>query len=316
MTSLPETVFVAGHRGMVGSAVCRRLERESVRVLTADRNELDLTNAAMTREYFATHRPDAVLFAAAKVGGIGANASYPVEFLSDNVLMAVSAINAAYESDVSRFLFLGSTCIYPRDCPQPIDEDSLLTGPLEKTNEAYALAKITGLKLCDYYRQQYGVLFHSAMPTNLYGPGDNYHPENSHVLPALIARFHEAKLSESPSVTIWGTGSPRREFLYVDDLADALIHLLTLDDPPSWVNVGTGIDQTILELAELVAKTVGYWGTIQTDPSRPDGTPVKCCDVSRLHNTGWQHKTSLADGLKRTYEAYLDEVGADRLRSV
>ncbi len=311
-----EKIFVAGHRGMVGSAVCRRLSEENVQVVTASRDVLDLTDPSAVDAFFATHRFDAVVFAAAKVGGIVANRTYPVEFLSDNVLMASHAINAAYRTKVSRFLFLGSTCIYPRDCPQPIDEESLLTGPLESTNEAYALAKITGLKLCQYYRRQYGAMFHSAMPTNLYGPGDNYHPENSHVLPALIRRFHEAKLAAAPSVTIWGTGSPRREFLYVDDLADALVHLLGVDDPPDWVNVGTGQDQTILELARAVARTVGYTGEIETDPSRPDGTPIKRTNVDRLHSLGWKHRVDLRQGLALAYEAFLAEATAGELRTV
>ncbi|MGI9473189.1 MAG: GDP-L-fucose synthase family protein [Rubripirellula sp.] len=309
-------VFVAGHRGMVGSAVCRRLAAGPCEVLTASRPELDLTNAKGTESFFESHRPDTVIFAAAKVGGIVANQTFPVEFLSENVLMAVHAINAAFKSGVRRFLFLGSTCIYPRDCPQPIAEESLLSGPLEPTNEAYALAKIAGLKLCQYYRQQHGVMFHSAMPTNLYGPGDNYHPEHSHVMPALIRRFHEAKETESPVVTIWGSGTPRREFLYVDDLADALVHLTTVESPPDWVNVGSGVDQTILDLAKMVAETVGYKGKIVTDPSRPDGTPIKCTDVSRLHRLGWHHQIDLAEGLQRTYQSFLTETGAGQLRSV
>ncbi|QDV63169.1 GDP-L-fucose synthase family protein [Crateriforma conspicua] len=309
-------IYVAGHRGMVGGAVCRRLEREDVQVVTASRNDLDLTDAAAVEDFFSRQSIDAVVFAAAKVGGIVANNTYPVEFLSDNVLMATHSIKAAYHSKVKRFLFLGSTCIYPRDCPQPIVEDSLLTGPLEPTNEAYALAKIAGLKLCQYYRRQYGVMFHSAMPTNLYGPGDNYHPEHSHVLPALIRRFHEAKLDGTETVTIWGTGSPRREFLYVDDLADALVHLLGVNDPPDWVNVGTGVDQTILDLAKLVAETVGFEGKIETDPSRPDGTPVKCTNVDRLQASGWRHRVDLAEGLRRTYEAFLAEQSAGQLRAV
>jgi GDP-L-fucose synthase len=319
--SSAKRIFVAGHRGMVGSAVCRAIEQRcgstgSPQVLTATRSELDLTDPAATLAFFQKHQPDVVIFAAAKVGGIVANNNYPVEFLSDNVLMSIAAIKAAHQTNVGRFLFLGSTCIYPRDCPQPIQEESLLTGPLEATNEAYALAKISGLKLCQYYRRQYGSLFHSAMPTNLYGPGDNYHPEHSHVLPALIRRFHEAKLSSAPSVTIWGTGSPRREFLYVDDLADALLHLCELDDPPDWVNVGTGVDATILQVAKLVAKTVGYEGEILTDPDRPDGTLIKCTDGTRLHGTGWKHQVSLDEGLKRTYQSFLTETEDDRLRAV
>ena len=309
-------IFVAGHRGMVGSAVCRRLAGMPCDVLTAERDQLNLCDAKQTDDYFQATRPTTVAFCAAKVGGIVANHTYPVEFLSDNVLMAVHAIRSAFDAGVSRFLFLGSTCIYPRDARQPIVEESLLTGPLEQTNEAYALAKITGLKLCQYYRRQHGVMFHSAMPTNLYGPGDNYHPEHSHVLPALIRRFHEAKVAEAPEVTIWGTGSPRREFLYVDDLADAIVHLLGMDDPPDWVNVGSGVDQTILELAQVVAKTVGYVGRIVTDPSRPDGTPVKCTDVTRLHALGWQHRIDLEEGLDRTYQSYLSEHLAGQLRSV
>ncbi len=256
-----------------------------------------------------------VVFAAARVGGIVANNTFPVEFLADNVLMAVHAIQAAFQAGVGRFLFLGSTCIYPRDAEQPIHEEALLTGPLEKTNEAYALAKITGLKLCQYYRRQHGAMFHSAMPTNLYGPGDNYHPEHSHVLPALIRRFHEAKVTDVPQVTIWGSGTPRREFLHVDDLADATVHLLQVADPPDWVNVGTGVDQTILQLARLVAETVGYQGNILTDPSRPDGTPVKCTDVTRLHALGWRHKIELEEGVKQTYQAYLNEQDEGQLRS-
>ncbi len=311
-----QKIFVAGHRGMVGSAVCRRFTATDNEIVTANRSKLDLCDAQTTGDFFAEHKFNAVIFAAAKVGGIHANQTYPVEFLSENLLMATNAINAAFKSQVKRFLFLGSTCIYPRDCPQPIQEDSLLTGPLESTNEAYALAKIAGLKLCQYYRREYGVMFHSAMPTNLYGPGDNYHPENSHVLPAMIRRFHRAKADGDSTVQIWGTGTPRREFLYVDDLADAVVHLLGIADPPDWVNVGTGIDQTILDLAHQVAAAVDYRGEIITDPTRPDGTPVKCTDVSLLHSLGWHHRTDLPDGLARTYEAFLAEQNAGELRSV
>lgn len=313
--SQTEKILVTGHRGMVGSAVCRRLAENKCKILTAPRDTLDLTNADDTDQYFETHRPDTVVFASAKVGGIMANDTFPVEFLTENLTMAVNTIGAAYRYGVRRFLFLGSTCIYPRDCGQPIMESSLLSGPLEPTNEAYALAKIAGLKLCQYYRRQHGVMYHSAMPTNLYGPGDNYHPEHSHVLPALIQRFHHAKQTEQPSVQLWGTGQARREFLHVDDLADAIVHLLAMESPPDWVNVGTGVDLTILELAHHVAKTVGYTGEIKTDPSRPDGTPVKCTDITLLHKCGWQHRIDLEQGLKATYAAFLREVDAGKLRS-
>ena len=309
-------LYIAGHRGMVGRAVTRRLEGlPGVELVVRTRSELDLTDAAAVDRFMADERPDAVVFAAAKVGGIHANMTYPVEFMTDNLLMAVAAIRAAYEHGVGRFLFLGSTCIYPRNAPQPLQEESLLSDYLEQTNEAYALAKIAGLKLCQYYRRQYGVMFHSAMPTNMYGPGDNYHPDNSHVMPALIRRFHEAKEASAPEVVIWGTGSPRREFLHVDDLADAIAFLLTIDDPPDWVNVGTGEDLSILELAQAVAETVGYRGRIVTDPSKPDGTPRKVTDMSRLHSLGWHHRVDLREGLKRTYADFQREASAGRLRS-
>jgi GDP-L-fucose synthase len=309
-------IFVSGHNGMVGSAVCRRYAREpGVTLLTRSRSELDLTDADAVSDFFREETPDAVIFCAAKVGGIHANNSYPVEFMTDNLQMAVNSIRSAYENGVSRFLFLGSTCIYPRLAPQPIPEESLLTGPLEPTNEAYALAKIAGLKLCQYYRRQYGVMFHSAMPTNMYGPGDNYHPENSHVLPALLRRFWEAKESGDGEVTIWGSGTPKREFLYVDDLADAIVHLLQLTDPPDWVNVGTGQDVTILELAHQIAATVGFTGKITTDPSKPDGTPRKVCDVSKLNALGFHARTSLAAGLKMTFTHFLSETEQGLRRS-
>ncbi len=310
-------VFVAGHNGMVGAAVCRLLKSSpNVEILTRSRNELDLTDEYAAAAFFREEKPDAVIFAAAKVGGIVANNSYPVEFLSDNAKMAIASIQAAYESKVKRFLFLGSTCIYPRMAPQPIQEDSLLTSALELTNEAYALAKIVGLKLCQYYRQQYGAMFHSAMPTNLYGPGDNYHPEHSHVLPALLRRFHEAKINNLPSVTIWGTGTPRREFLHVDDLAKAIVHLMRIDNPPDWVNVGTSIDVSILELAQMVAKTVEYEGRILTDPTKPDGTPRKLTDTTLLKETGWLPTIVLEDGLKTTYSDFLNRQSAGVLRAV
>jgi len=311
-----QRVFVAGHRGMVGAAVCRRLANDaSVHVITAARSELDLTDRRSVDRFFSDEKIDTVIFAAARVGGIVANNTYPVEFLTDNVSMAVNAISSAYEHNVPRFVFLGSTCVYPRNCPQPIREESLLTGSLEPTNEAYAIAKIAGVKLCQYYRRQYGANYTSAMPTNLYGPGDNYHPENSHVLPGLIRRFHEATEQGLPSVTIWGTGAPRREFLHVNDLADALVHLVDAKDLPDWINVGTGRDLSIIELAQMVAGVVGFKGEILTDPSRPDGTPVKCTDVSRLSATGWQARIELADGLKQTYQAFLEESNLGNLRA-
>jgi GDP-L-fucose synthase len=308
-------IYVAGHRGMVGGALCRALQG-TAEVITASRTQLDLTDRNSVDRFFASEQPDAVIFAAAKVGGIVANNTYPVQFLAENAMMAINAITSAYEHSVKRFLFLGSTCIYPRDCPQPMREESLLTGPLEQTNEAYAIAKITGLKLCQYYRRQYGVEYTSAMPTNLYGPGDNYHLENSHVLPALIRRFHDATVEGAPSVTIWGTGTARREFLHVDDLAKGLIHLLGMHGMPDWLNIGTGKDLSIIELARTIATVVGFQGEILTDPSRPDGTPVKCTNVSRIHETGWHHQIELIDGLRQTYQCFLDEVQRGELRLV
>lgn len=300
---------------MVGSAVCRRLDRLNTRVITRTRQEVDLEDPRAVMRLFEQEKPEAVIFAAAKVGGIQANNSFPVEFMTENLNAQLTTMKAAYATGVKRFLFLGSTCIYPRLAEQPIREEELLQSPLEPTNEAYALAKICGLKLCQYYRRQYGVLFHSAMPTNLYGPGDNYHPEHSHVLPALLRRFHEAKEANAPEVTIWGTGSPLREFLYVDDLADALIHLLSVDDPPDWVNVGTGQDLSILELAQMIAAEVGYRGRIQTDPSKPDGTPRKLTDVSRLTATGWKSKTDLRQGILMTYQDFLTRSAQKTLRA-
>lgn len=302
---------------MVGSAVVRHLNHLGIgEILQRSSQELDLRDQAATLKFFEEHRPATVIFAAAKVGGIHANNSYPAEFIYDNLMMAANAIHSAWVTNTPRFLFLGSTCIYPRMAPQPMVEDCLLTSPLEKTNEAYALAKISGLKMCQYYRQQYGVTFHSAMPTNLYGPGDNYHPENSHVLPALIRRFHEAKQNGQEKVVIWGSGTPRREFLHVDDLAEAAAHLVQLEDPPDWVNVGTGKDLTIRELAELVAETVGYEGRIEQDTTKPDGTPVKRTDISLIESTGWSPRIELHDGIRRTYECFLTESKNQLVREV
>jgi GDP-L-fucose synthase len=314
---IPSPIFVAGHRGMVGAAVCRRLSNEpGVEVLTRARSELDLCDEGAVARFFEREKPATVIFASAKVGGIHANKTFPVEFLTDNLRQELATIHASYRNGVKRFLFLGSTCIYPRLAKQPIREDELLSSPLEPTNEAYALAKIAGLKLCQYFRQQYGVLYHSAMPTNLYGPGDNYHPDHSHVLPGLIRRFHEAKLQGLPSVTIWGTGRPLREFLHVDDLADAIIHLCNLENPPDWVNVGTSVDVSILQLAKLVAQAVGYEGEILTDPSKPDGTPRKLTDTTLIRSTGWAPKISLHEGLQRTYQDFLKESEEGNLRSI
>ncbi|OAM90687.1 GDP-L-fucose synthase [Termitidicoccus mucosus] len=308
-------LFIAGHKGMVGSALVRRFQNEpGVAMLTRPHSQLDLTSQAAVDEFFAAEKPDAAIIAAAKVGGIHANNTYPADFIYDNLIVAANTVHAAFRHGVKRFLFLGSSCIYPKHAQQPMSEDCLLTSPLEPTNEAYAIAKIAGLKLCQYYRRQYGVLFHSAMPTNLYGPGDNYHPENSHVLPALIRRFHEAREAALPEVTAWGTGSPRREFLHVDDLADACAFLLRLDNPPDWINVGTGTDVTIKELTETVADAVGYKGRIAWDTSKPDGTPRKLMDGSRLAALGWKAKIPLRDGIRRAYASFLDEKAQGILR--
>ena len=301
---------------MVGSALLRALHhRSESQVITANRQEADLTRQTEVEDFFAATRPEIVIVAAAKVGGIRANATYPADFLYENLMMAANCIEVAYRAGVQRLLFLGSSCIYPRLAPQPMPEDCLLTGPLESTNEAYAVAKIAGLKLCQHYRAQHGVLFHSAMPTNLYGPGDNYHPQDSHVIPGLIRRFHEAKMAGLPEVTVWGTGTPRREFLHVDDLAEACLHLLALEDPPDWVNVGCGEDLSIRDLAQAVAETVGYTGTITFDTTKPDGTPRKLLDTSKLSGLGWKPRIPLRQGLVTAYADFLEATEAGRLRA-
>ncbi len=308
-------LYIAGHRGMVGSALVRRFQGESgVELVLRDRRELDLTSQAEVDAFFAREKPDVAIIAAAKVGGIHANNTFPGEFIYENLAMATHAIHAAWRQGTRRLLFLGSSCIYPKHAPQPMPEDCLLTGPLEPTNEAYAIAKIAGLKMCQYYRRQYGVMFHSAMPTNLYGPGDNYHPENSHVLPALIRRFHTAKEAGQSEVAAWGTGTPRREFLHVDDLAEACAFLLQLSDPPDWVNVGTGSDVSIRELTETVAAVTGFSGRITWDASKPDGTPRKLMDVSRLQSRGWSPRIGLRSGIERTYADFLGQQRAGILR--
>jgi GDP-L-fucose synthase len=308
-------IFIAGHRGMVGSALVRRFMgmKDAVLVL-ADRSRLDLDSQAAVEAFLASEKPDIAIIAAAKVGGIHANSTFPAEFIHSNLAIATNTIHGAWKAGVKRLLFLGSSCIYPKLAPQPMKEECLLTGPLEPTNEAYSVAKIAGLKLCQYYRSQHGVLFHSVMPTNLYGPGDNYHPRNSHVLPALIRRFTEAREAALPEVAAWGTGSPRREFLHVDDLADACAHLLLRSDPPDWINVGTGTDVTIRELTEMVAETTGFKGRIAWDPSKPDGTPRKLLDVARLTGLGWKAKIGLREGIAATYQAFLSERKAGVLR--
>jgi GDP-L-fucose synthase len=300
-------VFVAGHRGMVGSALLRRLASEGVELLTVPRSEMDLRDQGAVFGWFAKNRPQAVFFAAAKVGGIVANNTLRAEFIYDNLIQATNVIHAAHINGAEKLMFLGSSCIYPKLAPQPLREDSMLTGPLEITNEPYAIAKIAGIKMAQAYRSQYGSDFISVMPTNLYGPGDNYHPEYSHVVAALIRRFHEAKISEVSNVVVWGTGTPRREFLYVDDLADACIHLMKTYSSDELVNIGTGVDIAIAEFARVVAEVVGYAGTISYDRSKPDGTPQKLLDVSRLAKLGWRASTSLQDGIRLAYQAYLRE---------
>ncbi|AWM05900.1 GDP-L-fucose synthase [Bradyrhizobium symbiodeficiens] len=310
MNSVPfdltgKRVYVAGHRGMVGSALVRRLAREGVTIVTVDRNDIDLRNQAAVFDWFAKVKPQVVFLAAAKVGGILANDTLRADFIYDNIAIATNVIHAAHRNGAEKLMFLGSSCIYPQLAPQPLREDMVLTGPLEPTNEPYAVAKIAGIKMAEAYRSQYGNDFISVMPTNLYGPGDNYHPEHSHVVAALIRRFHEAKAAGVKSVSVWGTGTPRREFLYVDDMADACVYLMRVYSGAGLINIGAGKDITIAEFARLVADVVHYRGEIIFEPSKPDGTPRKLLDVGRLEELGWRARTSLADGLKQAYQAYL-----------
>lgn len=314
-------IYVAGHRGMVGAAIVRQLLTQGQpfeRIVTRTHADLDLTNQAAVNAFFAAEKPDQVYLAAAKVGGIHANNTYPAEFIYQNLMMQANIIDAAFRNGVRKLLFLGSSCIYPKLAEQPMGEGALLTGTLEPTNEPYAIAKIAGIKLCESYNRQYGqshgVDYRSVMPTNLYGPGDNYHPENSHVIPALIRRFHEAKVNQAPGVTIWGTGKPKREFLYVDDMAVASLHVMNLSQSTyaqhtqpmlSHINVGCGEDVTILEMAQAVASAVGYTGPVHTDPTKPDGTPRKLMDSTRLNALGWQARVELKVGLKAAYEDFL-----------
>jgi len=302
------TVFVAGHNGLVGSAICRRLRESGVEPVVAGRNELDLTDQTAVDDWFANHQVDQVYLAAAKVGGIHANDTYPADFIRDNLVIQTNVIHAAWQAGVRKLLFLGSSCIYPKLADQPLQEDSLLTGPLEPTNEWYAVAKIAGIKMCQAYRKQHGFDAISVMPTNLYGPGDNFDLQNSHVLPALIRKFHEAKEAGDAAVSVWGTGTPRREFLHVDDLADAVVYLMENYSSPEIVNVGWGQDISIGELAELVRKVVGFEGEIEFNASKPDGTPRKLLDTSRLSALGWQPRISLADGIAVTYDWYRQSV--------
>jgi GDP-L-fucose synthase len=308
-------IYVAGHRGMVGSAIVRTLKSQGqTHLVMRTHAELDLTDQQAVRHFFETEKPDQVYLAAAKVGGIHANNTYPAEFIYQNLIVQANVIDAAFRNGVQKLLFLGSSCIYPRLAPQPMSEDALLTGILEPTNEPYAIAKIAGIKLCESYNRQYAVDYRSVMPTNLYGPGDNYHPENSHVIPALIRRFHEAKTSNAPSVSIWGSGTPRREFLYVDDMASASVHVMQLpkaeyeqhtQSMQSHINVGSGSDVTIADLALAIAQTVGYTGQIDFDTTKPDGAPRKWMDSSRLNALGWQAKVSLFEGLGVAYQDFV-----------
>jgi GDP-L-fucose synthase len=322
MKDLDQKIYVAGHRGMVGSSIVRILKNKGYfNIIGRTREELDLTNQIAVKNFFQEERPDQVYLAAAKVGGIYANNIYPAEFIYQNLMIETNIIHEAYKSGVQKLLFLGSSCIYPKQAIQPMKEEALLSGYLEATNEPYAIAKIAGIKLCESYNRQHGVDYRSVMPTNLYGPGDNYHPENSHVIPALIRRFHEAKESRVSSVTIWGSGNPRREFLYVDDMAVASVHVMNLDKTTfdqftepmmSHINVGFGVDVTIQELAETISNVVGYQGSIKFDTTKPDGTMRKLMDSSRLNNLGWDAKVSLKEGLIMTYKDFLENTSVLR----
>jgi len=300
-------IFVAGHRGLVGSAIVRKLQKEGyTNLILKGREEVDLTRQEEVEKFFEKERPEYVFLAAAKVGGIHANRTYPAEFIYQNLMIECNVIHSAYKCGVKKLLFLGSSCIYPRECPQPMKEEYLLSGYLEPTNEAYAVAKIAGLKLCQYYKRQYGSNFISCMPTNLYGPNDNFDLNTSHVIPALIRKFHEAKINNKPYVEVWGTGKPLREFLHVDDLADACLFLMQNYDDEIWINVGSGEEVSIAELANMIKEIVGYKGRIVFNPDMPDGTPRKLLDISRLKSLGWEKKISLFDGLRSTYEWYVE----------
>ncbi|MDN3583756.1 GDP-L-fucose synthase [Mucilaginibacter flavus] len=301
-------IYIAGHRGMVGSAIYRKLQAEGfTNIVTKTSAELDLRDSNKVADFFASEKPEYVFLAAAKVGGIVANNTYRAEFLYENLQIQNNIIHSSYLNEVKKLMFLGSSCIYPKLAPQPLKEEYLLTGPLEQTNEPYAIAKIAGIKMCDAYRDQYGCNYISVMPTNLYGYNDNYHPQNSHVLPALIRRFHEAKEQNAPDVTIWGTGEPKREFLFADDLAEACFYLMQNYDEAGLINIGTGEDITIKDLAFLVKKIIGYSGDIKFDTSKPDGTPRKLMDVSKLHSKGWKHTIELEDGIKLAYQDFLSK---------
>lgn len=309
-----QKVFITGHRGMVGSALKRKADALGIDSLTVTRSQLDLTSQADVFDFLKRNAPDTVIISAAKVGGIHANSTYPADFIYENLAIGANLIEGCRRAGIPHVLFLGSSCIYPKLAPQPMPEDCLLTSPLEGTNEAYAIAKIAGLKMCQHYRAQHGLLYHSAMPPNLYGPGDNYHAENSHVIPALIRRFHEAKHAGAPSVMIWGTGTPCREFLHTDDLAEACFHLLSLENPPDWVNVGTGTDLTILDLAKTIARTLGFHGEIFIDPTKPDGTPRRLMDVSKIKATGWNPKITLETGLQEAYQDFQASLNSVKAR--